>query len=586
LFVVSRDTYYIYNKKGEIQMKSKKIVAAVMASTVLASVLAGCAKPAAPNAPGATTTEIDKEQYLNLLFAAEPKTMDLSKATDLYSSTLFQATIEGLTRAERDKDGKEIIAAAGAEKWVTSPDGLKWTFTLRDHNWSDGQKVKASDYVYSILRTLKPETASQYAYFLYSIKGAEAYNSGKGKAEEVGIKAVDDKTLEFTLNQPVPYFIQLTAFKTFFPQREDYVTKHGDKYGTELETLPVNGPFKMTEWVHQNKVVVEKNDKYWDKDKVKLNKITYKIIKDENARMNELLNGSLDSAGVRKQEWIDQFQKSGKFQNITGYDGSIVYQFYNTKADVAGQKNPLSNNKVRLAFSLALNREDIVKTLYKGLGAPAFGWVPHEVVIGTDEYRKVVPVEPLKAAADKYKDPKALLVEGLKELGLGEDPSKITIKMINSGTDATSKEFGEYYQQAYQKALGIKMELEYMEWNQFQKRIDEGDYQLGGMAWGQDYNDPMTFMDMFLSNASQVNNYWKNDTYDKLINDSRTAKDHKERAELFKKAEQIILVDDAIVAPVTYRKFNTFRANYVKGIMSVSFGTSELKYAYTQGRGK
>ncbi|ERI89586.1 ABC transporter, substrate-binding protein, family 5 [Clostridiales bacterium oral taxon 876 str. F0540] len=561
-------------------MKSKKLAAVVMATTVLTSVLAGCSSKPAQTPAGGNTADIDKDQYLNLVLGAEPKTMDISKATDLYSTQVLKEITEGLTRMEVDKDGKEVAAPAGAEKWTTSPDGLKWTFTLRDYSWADGQKVKASDYVYSLMRTLDPKTASQYAYFLFPIKGAEAYNAGKGKKEDVGIKAVDDKTLEFTLNQPTPYFLLLTNYKTFLPQREDFVTKYGDKYGTELETLPVNGPFKITEWVHQNKVTLEKNDKYWDKDKVKLSKVNYKIIKDENARMNELLNGSLDSTSVRKQEWVDKFTQSGKYNKISGFDGSIVYQFYNQKSKI------FSNAKTRLAMNLAINREDIVKTLYKGLGEPAYGWVPFGIQIGTEEFRKAVGVEPLKAAAEKNKDPKALFIEGMKELGLGEDPSKVTIKMLESGTDAQSKEFAEYYQQAYQKALGVKIDIQYMEWDTFQKKLDAFEYDLAGMAWGADYNDPMTFMDMWLSNANQVQTGWKSAKYDDLVNKTRNAKDSKERMDLFKQAEQLLVADDATAAPVTYRKYQTFRAKYVQNLMLVNFGEPELKYAYTQGRGK
>lgn len=571
-------------------MKSKKMLAAVMAATVLtASLFAGCGSkaPQAGTDNQAASGEMDKEQYLNLTLKAEPKTMDLSKATDLYSSQILIEITEGLTRLEKDKDGKEIIAPAGAKEWKTSEDGLKWTFTLRDYEWYDGKKVTANDYVYSILRTLDPNTAAQYAYFLFPIKGAEEYNSGKGKKEDVGVKAIDDNTLEFTLEQPVPYFLQLTSFKTFLPQRQDIVEKYGDKYGTEAETLPVNGPFKIASWTHQSDVVLEKNEKYWDKDNVKLDKVTFKIIKDETARMNELENGSIDAVGVRKPEYVDQFNKAGKYTNLTGYDGSVVYQTYNTIPKIDGQVNPFNSPKVRLAFSLALNREDIIKTIYKGLGSPALGWVPFEILIGDQEYRKAAGVEPLKAAYDKYKDPKALLVEGLKELGLPEDPSKITIKMINSGTDAETKEIAEYYQQAYQNALGVKIEPEYMEWNQFMKRLDTGEYQLAGLAWGADYNDPMTFMDMWLSNAGQMNNGWKNAKYDELINKTRTAKDAAERTELFKQAEQLLLVDEAVASPVNYRKYNIFEANYVKNLMLVNFGQLyEVKYAYTQGRGK
>lgn len=569
-------------------MNSKKIMATVLATAVVATtVLAGCGKKAASDT---SKTEIDKDQYVNAFLKAEPQTLDISKAKDLYSSQILQEVTEGLTRLEKDDKGKEVTKPAGAESWTKSDDGLTWTFKIRDMKWSDGKAVSAKDYVYSILRTLDPKTAAQYAFFLYPIKGAQEYNSAKDDAkaaalkDAVGVKATDDKTLVITLAKPTAYFLDTTNFKVYLPQRQDVVEKAGDKYGTEANTLVFNGPFKIKEWVHQNKFTLEKNADYWDAKNVKLNTVNFKIIKDEEARMKELYNGSTDIGGVRKTEWMQKYDQAGKFTKLEGFDGSSVYQFYNTKPEYNGQKNIFSNVKVRQAFSLALNREDIVKTLYKGLGKPAYGWVPNEILIGGEEFRSKVE-EPIKKLADANKDPKALFIEGLKELGLGDDPSKISVEYLSSGTDAQSKEISEYYQQTYQKALGIKMTIKYVEWNIFQNMTDKMEYQLGGMAWGADYNDPMTFMDMWMTGANMVPTGWESKDYDAFIEKASNSIDPKVRTQAFADAEKFFLVDQSVITPVIYRKYAFYEYNYVKKAMFVNFGQlQEFKYAYTQGR--
>jgi oligopeptide transport system substrate-binding protein len=561
-------------------VKSKKILATVMAAAVVATTFIGCkASAPAPTTPGATPAGgPDKEQYLNIPLVAEPKSLDASKATDLYSSTILQDVMEGLTRIEQ-KDGKDVVKAAGAEKWTVSPDGLTWTFTLRDNTWSDGQKVTAQQFEYGIKRTLAPETASQYSFLLFPIKGAVEYNSKKGTKDQVGVKATDEKTLVFTLAGPTPYFLDLTYFKVFQPQREDLVTKSGDKFGTEASTMAFNGPFAIKEWVHGSKVELVKNDKYWDKASVKLDKVTMKIITDESARMQELLNGGLDSGAVSKPEWIKQFNDSGKFDVIKGNDPSASYFFFNQK------KAPFNNLKVRKAFSLAVTREDIVTTLYKGIADPAYGWSPPSLQIAGEDFRKKAAYEPIQDLKKENTDAKKLLVEGLTELKMDPDPAKLDLTFLSSGTSASSKEFAEYFQQMFKTNLGVNMKVEYMEWAIFQKRTDEGDYQIGSMGWTGDYNDPMTMFDMWVTGAEMVPTGWTNPKYDDLIKKAGATADQAVRFQAFKDAEKILLYDDAVIAPYVYRQRNTFRRKYVKDMMAPLFGSgSELKYAYTQGR--
>jgi len=362
------------------------------------------------------------------------------------------------------------------------------------------------------------------------------------------------------------------------PQREDIVKKYGDQYGSEAESMVYCGPFKISEWVHNNKVEFIKNPEYWDAENVKLDKVTMKIIKEESARMNELLNGSLDVAPVVKAEWIKKLDDTGEFENRRGYDGSTTYTFFNHKDKL------FSNAKVRKAFIIAEDRENKIKTLRKGLGEPALGFVPKSVQIGGEEYRTKVNELPIQKLIEENPDPKALLIEGMKELGLGEDPSKITIKYLQSGTDTTSKEYAEFQQSVYKEKLGINVSVDYVEWAIFQQRTDELDYQVAGIAWTGDYNDPNTYLDIWTSDAGVVPTGWSNPKYDELIAKAGKSNDPNERAEIFKEAERILLYEDGAISPEAWRFKNTYVRKYVKNYTAPLFGTVDLKYTYTTGR--
>jgi oligopeptide transport system substrate-binding protein len=570
-------------QKGGLFVKSKRLLASLLALSVVASsALVGCKKTETPKpddkTPATEEAKMDKEQYLNVVLAQEPKTLDPSKATDLYSSQVLTNVMEALTRLETGADGKDVIKAGAAKEWKKSDDGLKWTFTLRDMKWSDGKPVTADQFVYGLTRTLAKETGSQYAFLLFPIKNAQEYNSGKAKAEDLGIKAVDDKTLEFTLSNPTAYFLDLTYFKVMQPQRKDIIEQHGDKYGTEPNTMVFCGPYTITEWVHNNKVELVKNKDYWDAGNVKLEKATMKIIKEETSRMNELFNGSLDATTVTKPEWIQKFDETKKFDVKKGYDTGATYTFFNFKNKV------FQNAKVRKAFIIAEDRAGKVSTLYKNLAEPAYAWCPPAIQINGKDYRDKVNYKPIEDLKNENKDAKALLIEGLKELGMDPDPSKLTLKYLQSGTDANAKLFAEFAQQNFKNALGINVECEYVEWAIFQKRTDEFDYEIASMAWGADYNDPMTFFDMWMSNAGIVPTGWKNEKYDKLIEEATKTIDPEKRTQIFKDAEKVLVYEDGVMSPGVWRFRNTYVRKYIKNYMSPAFGNLDLKYTYTQGR--
>jgi ABC-type oligopeptide transport system, periplasmic component len=570
--------------RGGNDLKNRaNAVLAVILSLFLIVNLSGCRK----NNEKSVMAQYDKGQYLNISLDNEPKNLDTSKSGDVYSSQVLAEVNEALTRVETDKDGKDVVKPAGAERWDISSDGLKWTFHLRDNNWSDGIKVTAKDYEYSIKRTLDPKVGSQYTFLLYPIKGVREFNdidknkNGKIKSDIVGVKALDDKTLEISLGSPCAYFLNLTSLSIMQPQRKDIVDKYGDKYGLEADAMVFCGPFKIRQWVHNDKIELVKNESYWDSKSVKLQKVTMKIIKSDTDISDELQGGSLDVGKIIKSELKDKLDKTTKFDSIKVSKASTNYEIYNQKDKL------FSNGKIRKAFSVALDREEIAKNLWKSIYTPAYALVPPFLEIGTEEFRQKSNFEPIKKLKEDTTNPKALLIEGLKELGMDQDPSKITISYLQPSIDTNQKEIAEFLKQMYTKKLGVNIKLEYVDPDQFQKKIIKGDYQISTMTWSADYNDPMAEFEIWMTDANIVYTGWSNSKYDNLINNaSLLGKDKNEdRFKSFKDAENILLFEDAVISPTVYRNKQIYKYKYAKGLMYPLFGPEmELKYAYTQGR--
>jgi len=574
----------ISNTKGGKSVKYKKnAVLAVILSLLLTTSLSSCRK----NNDKSVMVQYDKGQYLNISLDNEPSTLDQSKSVDKYSSQVLAEVNEALTRVETDNGGKDVVKPAGAEKWDISSDGLKWTFHLRDNNWSDGVKVTAKDYEYSIKRTLDPKVASQYNFLLYPIKGARAYGdveknkNGKVKSDIVGVKALDDKTLEITLENSCAYFLKLTSLNIMQPQRKDIVDKYGDKYGSDSDKMVFNGPFKIKQWIHNNQIELAKNESYWDSASVKLQKVTMKIIKSDIDVASELQGGNLDVGKIIKPELKDKLDKTSKFDGVKVSKASTNYEIYNQKDKL------FSNFKIRKAFSIALDREEISKNLWKSIYTPAYALVPPSLEIGTEDFRQKANFEPIKKLKQDNTNPKALLIEGLKELGMDQDPSKITIRYLQPNIDTNQKEIAEFFKQMYEKKLGVNIKLEYVDWDQFQTKITTGDYQFSAMTWSADYNDPASEFEIWMTGVNMINTGWSNSKYDNLVKNASLYGNDKneERFKYFKDAESILLLEDVVISPTVYRNKQIYKLKYAKGLMYPVFGPEiELKYAYTQGR--
>ena len=250
------------------------------------------------------------KKELNITGASDIPTLDPSKASDTVSSEVLMNTMEGLTKL--DKDGK--LAPGIAEKWEKSEDGKTWTFNLRkDAKWSNGDPVTAKDFEYSWKRTLDPATASTYGFIMYDIKGAKDYNLGKvDNADNVGIKAVDDYTLQVELVRPVHYFDSLMFFKSFLPQNQKVVEQFGSEYGTAHDKMVYNGPFTLSDWKIEDIYTMSKNPSYWDASSVKIDKVNTKIVKDPNAALNLYETGQIDIVGLNSEN-VDKYKDSPEF---------------------------------------------------------------------------------------------------------------------------------------------------------------------------------------------------------------------------------------------------------------------------------
>ncbi|MED1958378.1 peptide ABC transporter substrate-binding protein [Brevibacillus formosus] len=542
----------------------KNVFVAMSSILVLGAALAGCgggnqAAPADSNASGAKTENsapTSGSKVLKLNLHSEPPTADPGIAEDTTSSTIITATFEGLTRV--GKDGKYNPAAA--ESYTVSEDGKKYTFKIRDNKWSNGDPVTANDFEYAWKRALDPKTASNYAYQLYYVKGAEDFNKGIGKAGDVGVKAIDDKTLKVELTNPTPFFPELVAFKTYFPVNKK-VVEGNKKWADEAKTVVGNGPFKMETWEHKSNLTVVKNEKYWDKANVKLDKIEFTMIEDENTELSMFDNDELDWAGAPTSalpiDALPALREAGilKTQPIAG---TYFYRFNTEQA-------PFTNAKIRKAFAYAINRESITADILQAGQVPATGFVPPSVALNKDGYFKDNDLEVAKK----------LLVEGMKEEGISKLPPITLIYNTSEGHKKIAKEI----QDQWKKNLGVDIKLENKEWKVYLEDVHQGNYQIARGGWLGDFNDPINFLEMFQEQDGGNNDTrWGNSKYKELLNQSALEQDPEKRKAILMQAEQI-LMDEMPIMPIYFYTQSWVQNENLKDVVIDGLGAIDFKYA-------
>ncbi|WP_291650277.1 peptide ABC transporter substrate-binding protein [Clostridium sp.] len=552
-------------------------------------ILGGCGKkgPEQSKNGESGSAQMDSDQVLNTIYF-EVATLDANDTTDNQSSSILNAVQEGLVRIENSGKGDEIVPA-GAEKWETSEDGLTWTFYLRKMNWSDGEPVVAKHYVDSFQRILNPDNGFAYSFLAYDIEGAEEYNTGKGTIDAVGVKAVDDYTLEFKLKHPVPYFASKVSYTTFHPIRLDIIEKLGDKYASEIKDTVYNGPFKIESWDNGNSMVLVKNDTYWDADNVYLQKINMTKIQEFATQAQLFEAQELDISGSQTdyiEKWT-QKADAGEFQKLTGEDPGSFYLYFNQKSESAN--GILKNAKVRKAIGLSIDRDVYTKDLV-GRFQSAYGIVPTAINVGDEKYRDKVK-GPLESDAKTYVNNKEklqeLFKEGLKELGLQtDDLSQYELTYLSQGSSELQKQRAEWVAQQINGNLGIKINVETQgDWGVYLSIMDKLEYDFTMSGWSADYNDPMSFLDIWVSNGGNNHTGYADTEYDELLKSVYKETEQDKVTEIYKNLENKLVNEDAVISPVYYTDKYTFYQNYVKDIQFTSFGSVyEFKHAYIEGK--
>ncbi|RXK25753.1 peptide ABC transporter substrate-binding protein [Bacillus velezensis] len=502
---------------------------------IFSLVLSACGGFSGGSGGGKKDTKGQTSHLINI--KTEPFSLHPGLANDSVSGGVIRQTFEGLTRVNSKGEPEEGMAS----KIETSKDGKTYTFTIRDGaKWSNGDPVTAQDFEYAWKWALDPNNESQYAYQLYYIKGAEAANTGKGKIDDVGVKAVNDKTLKVELNNPTPYFTQLTSFYTYMPINKKIAEKHKNWNTNAGENYVSNGPFKMTAWKHSGSITLEKNDQYWDKDAVKLKKINMVMINNNNTELKKFQAGELDWAGMPlgqlPTESLPTLKKDGSL-HVEPIAGVYWYKF-NT------EEKPLNNVNIRKALAYAIDRSSIVKNVTQGEQIPAMAAVPPSMKGFKDNTKGYFKDNDVKSA-------KEFLNKGLKELGVKNASDLPAIKLSYNTDDAHAK-IAQAVQEMWKKNLGVKVELDNSEWNVYIDKLHSQNYQIARMGWLGDFNDPINFLELFRDKEGGNNDTgWEDPEFKKLLNQSQLETDPDKRIEELKKAEKIFM-DAMPVAPVYF----------------------------------
>ena len=441
-----------------------------------------------------------KEKVLTLTKNSDLNSMDAELATDGFSFEAIAATVDGLYSIEAD--GSALPALA--EKTEISEDGLIYTFTIRDAVWSNGSPVTAHDFVYGWQRLANPESASEYSYMLdvAGVKNGWPVASGDMPVEELGVKALDEKTFVVELDRVVPFFIKLMAFPSFFPCNEEFVNECGDEYALSTETTLACGPYKMDEWYPGSSFKLVKNETYYDADKVKLDAIEFKIMLDSQSAVLEYESGTTDYVRLTG-ELVE------KYKNNPDYEISVGSYLWFLSVNL--DKGDLGNKNLNLAIANAYNREQVAEYVLKDGSIPGHFMIPVKLASGPDgkDFR-----ETTKEYFTEGKEEAKKYWEAAKQ-ELGKDETSFELLFEDS---ESSKKVAEFLKSEIETTLeGVTVNLKSQPKKTRLKLMDKGEYEVCLTRWGPDYQDPMTYLELFVTGASYNYGGYSDPRYDEII---------------------------------------------------------------------
>ena len=530
--------------------KTKAVLALLMAGTMMLGVV-GCGSSSDTAGSGSATTGTEStgsdtaaagSSDMNVMLETPVESLDPQQATDGTSFEVIADYTDGLM--QMDADGQAVPAIA--ESYDLSDDGLTYTFHLRsDAKWSNGTPVTAADFVFAWQRAVDPAVASEYAYMLSDIgqiKNAAEIIAGDMDKSELGVTAVDDTTLQVELNVPVSYFLSLMYFPTFYPVNEEFFNSCGDTFATSPETTLSNGAFILDSYEPAATAFhLTKNADYYDAGRIQLSGLSYQVIQDSQQALMSYQTGALDTTLVNGEQ-VDQVKDDPEFKTV----GAGYLWYVSPNMDAVPE---LANLNVRLALTMAIDRDAITGDVLKDGSAPTYTAVPPEFAAGPDgsdfsaDQEKFADVCTCDAtsAADYW-------TKGLEELGITE----LSLDMVVDADDAPQK-VAQVLKEQWETTLpGLTVNLVVEPKKQRVQDMQDGNYQLGLTRWGPDYADPMTYLGMWVSGNSNNYGLWSNADYDVIIDECTTGDlctDAEGRWERLYDAEQIVM-DEAVIFPL------------------------------------
>ncbi|WP_297198686.1 oligopeptide ABC transporter substrate-binding protein OppA [uncultured Pluralibacter sp.] len=504
--------------------KKSLITAGILTALFAGSVMAA-------EVPAGVTLAAKQELVRNN--GSEPQSLDPHKIEGVPESNISRDLFEGLLVS--DLNGHPIPGVA--EKWENK-DFKVWTFHLRkDAKWSNGDPVTAQDFVYSWQRVSDPKTASPYASFLQygHLVNVDDVIAGKKPVTDLGVKAIDDHTLEVTLSEPVPYFYKLLTHPTTSPVPKAVIEKYGDKW-TQPANIVTNGAYKLTDWVVNERIVMERNPNYWNNAKTVINKVTYLPISSEVTDVNRYRSGEIDMTYNNLP--IELFQKLKKeIPKELHVDPYLCTYYY----EINNQKAPFTDVHVRTALKLGMDRDIIVNKVKNQGDLPAFGFTPPYI----DGAKLTKPEWFTWTQEKRNAEAKKLLAEA----GYTAD-KPLTFNLLYNTSDL-HKKLAIAAAAIWRKNLGVNVKLENQEWKTFLDTRHQATFDVARAGWCADYNEPTSFLNIMVSNSSSNTSHYKSPAFDKIIADTLKVSNEGERSELYNKAEQQLDKDSAIV-PVYY----------------------------------
>ena len=558
---VSGDDGFVRSAGGQLAKFAAYAVAGLALVIYLLSVVAGEA--------GSTISgnAIDYENNaITIALREEPPQLDANRATDASSNVVLAHVMEGLLGYDIDAQ----LVPGVAERYEIREDGA--TFWLReDALWSDGVQVTARDFVFSWKRALDPETASQYAFILYPVKNAEAINRGELPVAMLGVRAVSDRILEVDFERPTPYFDKLVAYLTYFPVREDFYNSTNGRYGADADMLLYNGAYVLTDWVHGSTMRWVKNDKYWNREnKGFLDEIhTAYITQDINAKLNLFKDGQIVDTHLLSPMLPTAMEQ--RWQIDRSMDGSVFYLEFNHRDDRITR-----NKNFRRAIQLSQDPNELVyKVLKEPSYLPGVSLFPAWLSGVSESFQKEYPPVQHQMNVEKAREHLEL---ARQELGIEEFPPL----MMLAGDTPIGLLSAEYYQQLFRKHLGLEFRIDVQIFKQRLEKMRQGDFDVVLSGWGPDYNDVLTYGDLFSSWNLQNRGRYSSQKMDALIRIAQSELDPRKRMDAFGDIQHL-LYEDVVILPMYERGFSFVVDPRLKDFRRRSVGPEvDYNYAYIE----